>query len=274
MKKIIFILGFIFIFNSCAKPQLNSWFFVCDEEITGLKADLIAVWPLDEITGTTVYDSHGSINMVNVGATVNQSGKINTSYLFSGGTDYLTRVTGGDELAPTNTYSLSSWIKIPSGLSDGIYCVMARGWIPIVDPNTNRGAIHSFEVELSFGVAYFRFHYTDTDHILTTVEFNSPYVTIANNWMHIVCTRANNLISIYSNGIFKNSTNGGNGNLLEADVLYNSIDIFGAYYDPIGDRSRNFSGYIEQIVVWGRAITQSDITELNNSGNGLAYIFW
>jgi len=271
MKKAIILISILFTFTGCAKAQLNGWFFVGDN---ALYNKLVSVWELDETSGVIAYDSYGSINLANVGTTVNQSGKIGKSYLFSGGTDYLTRVYVADELAPKNLYSFSVWVKIPTGINYDTYCIMARGWRPIADPYTNRGAIHSFELEYVYGYMYFKFHYTDSNYVLTTTSASLTYVTYVDEWIHFVCTRDSDTITIYVNGATNGSVSGGNGDLLDDEYTYNGIDIFGAYYEPDGTREYNFSGYLDQMAVWSKVLTATEIAQLYNSGSGLAYMNW
>jgi hypothetical protein len=57
--------------------------------IPDLLNNLLSVWELDETTGSTVYDSYGSNNGTIVGASLNQSGKINSSVGFNGLSNYI-----------------------------------------------------------------------------------------------------------------------------------------------------------------------------------------
>ena len=71
-----------------------------------INTDLVLYYPLNETSGTTAEDVHGSYDGTTTGATVNQAGKVGTSYSFDGAGDWID--TNLAEIY--DDYSLGAWI--------------------------------------------------------------------------------------------------------------------------------------------------------------------
>jgi len=77
-----------------------------------LVTDLVSYYKLDETSGTTADDAHGSNDgSFSTGVTVNQTGIIEKAYSFDG-TNYLTLANDPLDFAPqTDAFSISAWVK-------------------------------------------------------------------------------------------------------------------------------------------------------------------
>ena len=88
-------------------------------------------------------------------------------------------------------------------------------------------------------------------------------------WDHVVATYDGNLLKIYFNGTLEGTSFTTGGDIAVDD----NIDIH------IGSRDTGFAGISkdpsgaknDEIGVWNRALTQSDVTALYNGGAGLTY---
>jgi hypothetical protein len=77
-------------------------------------------------------------------------------------------------------------------------------------------------------------------------------------------------MKLYINGVLKVSDSLGNGIMQQPITVKDFIGA--ASWGP--PHSFEFKGYIDQTIVWDRALTQANVTQLYNSGNGLAFTSW
>jgi len=211
-----------------------------------LREELVSYYKLDETSGTTVTDSHGSIDGTNNGpATVGVTGKINTAYDFeSADSDYISGdsnigITGND------VRSISVWIK-PESVTGDFY-IAGIG---------------------DTGLANQAFYLTIYNSQIRVVDINTntPVSTGTINvgeWYHLVVTHDGTDTILYINGT-QNAT--------ASSKTYNTANnnIF------MGSNSAgilNFDGIIDEVGFWKRTLTSSEVSELYNSGNGFAYPF-
>ena len=90
---------------------------------------------------------------------------------------------------------------------------------------------------------------------VTLHQLNINNNFINNAWQHVVFTRTGNVYSLYINGLFINSSTDTSPNLPTAVGW-----VLGA--DPTG--VMDFSGKLDDIGLWNRALTQPEITSLYN----------
>lgn len=237
---------------------------VTPPSVVYLKTNLISVWELDETSGTTAYDEFGSNDGTNTSATVNQTGKINQCYLFNGSSS---NVSMGNVSAlnfeRTDSFSYSAWYK----------------------GTATDGAIFS-KMDTSTGYRGFDLFVTSTGyakvHIISTWSSNAvaiignTYTINDNSWHHIVGTYDGSSsasgIKIYVDGNLESSPT------IDVDALSSTIQ--NSVSVRIGSRSNGSSaynyttGYIDQVAVWNSSLSEEQILELYNSGNGLPYSSW
>lgn len=89
-------------------------------------------------------------------------------------------------------------------------------------------------------------------------EFISSQITTTNNWYHLVCTYSSNTVTFYLNGIKTDQ--------YIVNPLPNNIGnyFFGA---SISGSDQFFNGKLDDIGIWNRALTQSEVTDLYNSNS-------
>jgi len=227
---------------------------------TLLKTDLVSCWEFDETTGSIAYDAHGSNDGTNVGATVNQTsvGNLGKCYTFNGTTNY---VNVGSDSALDNLAqkSLSVWININGGgeSNAGRYFDKGgtSGWLFFGGYQTV-SFIHGFSSNRVYGI-------TNTGVISTT------------GWYHLVLTYDNSSLTnvplLYINGVL---TGWASGTYESPSGTPNDDS---SYVITLGNNiatNRAFKGLMDQPTIWNRILTSSEITEIYNSGNGLAYHNW
>jgi len=235
------------------KTLLSSLFPQTQAQTADITSGLVAHYKFDEGTGTTANDSSGNNN---IGTLINgptwTTGKIGGALNFDGVNDYV-------DLSNDQTYGLSSatsektisaWVKTTAG-DASIVGMRGSVDVPVFDvqvgfdgvDNSNTGRI-SFLVrdDASAGLR----------HIHGTIAVNDGA------WHHVVVTRnSSKLMTIYVDG--KSESSG-------ADTMGSSVTIADARIgdEPMNTSIPNMNGSIDEVRVYNRALTASEITELYN----------
>jgi len=235
--------------------------------ILGKKIDLltglISVYELNETNGNTAYDAHGSNDLSNNNATINQSGKIGTSYAFDyTSSAYLVNNSPSGFDSFTNEITVSSWFTYT-----GYYQSLSDpGLISLYNyTSTNR----CFSLNITDHV-YLHFGFFDTTPSGHALNSDDVYSSIYNNGWHLVIgSYDGDYIRIYLDNteikslqIGAYSINNNSDHPLRIGTQYN---VAADYY---------WTGNIDQSAVWKRTLTSDEISSLWNSGNGRAYSTW
>ena len=213
---------------------------------------LISYWKLDETSGFSAADSHGSNTGARTLGTINETGKINGAYGFSraaaNGVD-----CGNSATLNTDEISFSCWIKADSNTSNDYFL---NKW------TSGTGRLASF-LKASDDKVWVE---AKTSGGLNNIVSNTTIST--GTFYHIVFTWDSTSGGIiYLNGTAVTTINTFSGALVSdsADFMIGAL------------RSSDFllawDGDIDEVGVWDRPLTQSEVTELYNSGDGLAYPF-
>jgi hypothetical protein len=206
-------------------------------------------------------DSYGNNDFVNYNATINQAGKIGTSYLFNGSTSYLERPTVDNNLNPQYYHSVSMWVKRAGTSSHDRGTIITKGR-NVHGYYSYHYSIHDYnDTGNEDYLSYYLFSGT------TSVGFNyDPGSDIwTNNWVHVVITRSNYDVKEYVNGTLVQSE------ILSINSAYQSVTT-GDFIGVDEDGWYYFNGYIDQIRIWSIELTQCDVTALYNNGDGVAYV--
>ena len=255
MKKLITILFILIAVNSYSQHHMMPIVsqVVYDGDLT---EDLVAVWEMDELSGTVVNDAHGSYDGVNYGATINKTGKLGKSYYYNRDSVIIYH----DILTNLSEFSISMWLD-PTARSNNevpLGCFF----------DTGRQIIR------------IRLNYDEpTVYINTTagmyLDLAGGYLNMYGGWYNLVVVYdATSSIAdgrrLYINGVkvaYKATTSGAN-----TTAGYYQLGL-GSSYVASGD-FYDMGGYIDQTAVWHRALTDADVKHLYNSGSGRAYIDW
>ena len=213
-----------------------------------LTDNLISFWKLDESSGD-VLDAHGDNDGTNDGATPNVAGKINTAYSFDGSNDYINLP---DINADINTgYTLSAWIKTSMTTIGGIL--------------TRDGSPRFWQFRIRSGkINFIRFYSGGNTNLVTADTYNDG------DWHFVVATFSSSIGSkIYVDGVEEASDDVTNENIegTGTDLTIGTIE------RTYGGHEYYFDGIIDEVSFWSRYLTQEEVTQLWNSGDGLAYPF-
>ncbi|MBN3036181.1 MAG: hypothetical protein JW861_11390 [Bacteroidales bacterium] len=222
-----------------------------------LLSNLISYWKIDETSGSTSFDSHSTNHCaVQTGVTINQNGLMGKAASFIETSGGLTTGKTASQLGIGGgaSKSVSIWIK-PSSL--------------IYGPNSN-GIINlgTKANQKQFGITFYGSlpgaHWM-FDSWYGPVQIG-PYGNKLDdgNWHHIVVTynSEGHKIRTYLDGNFV---------IEDSSYLLNTGDQMG-FSIGIGSQG-NYIGLIDEVGLWSRPLTDDEVQELFNNGNGLPYPF-
>lgn len=212
-----------------------------------LQTALQAYYKLD---GNSI-DSIGSNNGTDVNITYN-TGKVNQGASFSG----VSRI----QIPHSQTFNfieftISGWLK-PGTFANNFagildkYVGSTSGLLIDIPSNSSRRLR---------GSAVVRGTPTNLDYTVT-----SNTVLISNVWYHFAVTFSQIALKIYINGILENTTT-------FSGALVNNTENISIGGDNVS--TYLYDGMLDEIGIWKRELTQSDITSLYNYGSGFSYPF-
>ncbi|MBI1221605.1 MAG: T9SS type A sorting domain-containing protein [Bacteroidetes bacterium] len=212
-----------------------------------LTDSLVAYYPF---TGDT-KDHSGKGNDLtahNVMLTADRNGQANAAYLFNGTNSYL-GLTSASSLF-LDSYSYSCWFRIDALPNQGTtQAIMSVGG----DVKDNGFNLSNKYAGIYSGIG----SWTYLKNSQATASVDDPSFNDA-NWHHIVATRNNDSIIVYLDGAKLGSDYTG-------DAAGYTGQNLGFY---IGCRTGNvlfFKGVVDDIRIWNRILSASDVTQLFNS---------
>lgn len=225
---------------------------------SSLSADLVLLYELDEESGTVVTDETGVHDGTNVNALVNQTGKINKAYYFNGSSAKVTTGITDQSYRTGNVFTISVWINHNFSGTTGGDQIIGKCSADSIDTEfvlrQNGTSLNSLLWFVRDG---------STNRLLT-----SNTDIIAGTWYHIVAMHTGTEIRLYRNGVqVPNSPIATNSNMLNL-----SFEMILGYYNYTA--GVYYKGLLDQTAVWKRALTDDEIIQLYNLGNGLAYANW
>jgi hypothetical protein len=209
-------------------------------------ANLFAFWNLNESSGTR-YDSSGNgRNLTETFGTVSSTtGKIVNCAYFNGtsGGGSTNSKLGSTSFGvnPNSNFSMSVWMK-PRSFSSYQHIIGA--------PFQNGFYIGGNESNLTFNL------YNGTVYGISAPS------TAFDTWHHYVFIREGNTLKLYADNVYIGSSNITGQSFNGASVFSVGGGEYNEYY---------FNGDIDALGLWTRALTESEIATLYNSGNGLEY---
>ena len=207
----------------------------------------IAYYKCDTGSWSTLFDSVGNNHLSINGATWT-TGKIGNWLSF----DWVNNYVGSDDSIVSPIFSLSFWAK-----GWGWWAILGDSWRPV---NCFTGFIvfDDFSIYIS----------TSGEGCWiekTTLESN---YTPTGWYEHIVLTRDGPTWRLYINGSLQNSANlpfnNGNNDRFTIGAAWNSWS---------GNYERYSNTDIDEVWIWNRALTSTEVSELYNSWDGLQYPF-
>ena len=202
----------------------------------------------------TPDDSLGNYNGTLVNGTTYGTGKINQGFSFDGVNDYISIDTNLHSFSSTEPHTYSAWINCDFFSNPGL------DWI------TNNGD-HNKGTGMVIRSKRLGFYYQGGNAVSQATT-----VLNENTWYHVVVTYDGNLgIKFYLNGVSDGvsstltpTVGAPKNSWLSASP---NIPRLGQWYNG----SHQFQGIMDEVGIWDRELSESEVTELYNNGNGKQY---
>jgi hypothetical protein len=223
-----------------AKPQSDG---------DGGSGGLVALWKFNETGGTTAFDNsgnnhHGSLE----NGTLFTSGKFNNAAEFDGQDDRIS--AGSFDITSGSGLSIVAWIRADDfGTSDARIISKAIG-TTTNDHYWMLSTISSGGIKLRFRLR--------TNGITTTYIASSGNI-FPGVWTHVAATWDGSAMRLYKDGILVGNTGKG------GSINTNSNVKVAIGNQPDGAGSRPFDGRIDELAVYNKALTQSEIGNMTSS---------
>jgi len=219
-----------------------------------LETDLEAYYKFDG----DLTDSLSNYNLTNNG-TESVTGKINQGRDFVASNDD----TAYNSSFNKNVYAISLWFKPDSQITSSTSC---QRLISFRDDNNPQRWV---DLGSSSGYATNETIIINTG---TSGNYGRTYIkdNISADWHHLVISwdSGNSEYKFYLDGNEKTIYTGSHSGA--ADLL-NNTNYIGL--SDVVQSSDFYNGLIDEVGIWSRALTSSEVTELYNSGDGLQYPF-
>jgi hypothetical protein len=212
-----------------------------------LLSNLVAYWKLDESSGLP-QDSFGNHHVItNNGASIGQIGKINKGVTFErANNDVLILGNHSDLQMGNKNFTYSAWIYANS----------------ITDPGTFSGILGGAESQQfllrSWEAENYRLYFGDQFSALPIYD---------KKWYHVALTYndANDDLTFYVNNVSDNYT-------CDTSTLNAYVKWIGARSDG-WENVYSFDGIVDEVGIWDRTLTPSDVSLLYNNGCGYSFPF-
>ena len=233
-----FFLLFVFFslnYVSAIQQDFTTW-DISNPTKLGSTGDTIALYRLDEPSGSTIYDETGNYDGTVVGSvTINQNGLKNKSYSFNGGYGLIRGLPSGE-------FAIQMWVN-----SNDTATNSNRRWF--------FGEQHEYALTTEYNNHSFQFYWGGFG--LTSTWIISSDIGSAwndGNYHQIIFQNNGTNFEFYYDGVFVNSS-AGTFNDGTATMHLSRYE---------GQTGEAYRGDIDEPVIWNRALNQTEITGLYN----------
>lgn len=245
MKKLLLILPLLFL----SFPQMSH---------AALTTNLSSYWKLEGNSNDSVASNNGTDTSISYGTAYGKitQGALVNNPLSGALTSYIT-VADNTSLNPgTGDFTYAAWVKTSQ---TGKF--MAIIWH--YGSNTNN--LYYLVLDAS---GHASFYMRDTGGV-NTITFTDNVDLRDGAWHYLVVTKAGSTTgTLYVDGSSKGT--GTNGSALNVDTTGASL-FFGQQAGA--DAAGGWTGDIDEIGIWQRALSSTEVTQLYNSGTGCQYAF-
>jgi len=219
-----------------------------------LLTDLVAYYNFDETEGTTLNDSLGTYDLsIYNDPSMGEDGVVGTSYMWdSGKNTYAKEDVSTGDFYFTDYFTIAAWIKTNDETGDfdgiaGVYSGTAGGWAFFTGPSY-------FNYSMCMQIAH-------SGGSVTGVGDTNIFDNV---WHHVAAVWDGSHIIVYIDGVPDASP-----------PSFSETPVYDGYF-TVGARSyigNRFYGNIDEMGIWHKALTATDISTLFNNGTGKTYPF-
>lgn len=221
-----------------------------------LPTNLLAYWKLEEASGTR-EDSVGSIDLTDTNTVLQGTGiRGNCGDFEKTNFEYLTSASNLASTIGSGSYSASMWVN-PESISTA-QATYGAGILTTRAAEANG----SFAVTVKSDGSIYWYRWTGTDARYKT---SAAHLSTLGVWYHIVITYNSTgpVHTMYVNGSSVSFASDGSpatgwGTNTQIGTMYTTS-------------SFAWDGLIDEVGIWGKELTSSEVTDLYNGGSGLPY---
>jgi hypothetical protein len=232
-------------------PTVQSESSIANTFIREIAGCVFAV-PMDEGSGSTVYDQSGNNNNGTVYGANWTQGRFGGALNFDGIDDWVLHQT---TLGITGNITVEAWVKTPTS--------WANAYPQIISDASDSDTINGFNLYIyrpnnnnQFGFV-FRVVDWGTDKVLAT------FAASLDTWYHVVGVRQTPNIYLYINGVLNNSKVGNSGPIVYRTSPPPRVEIGTKTASNAG--STAWKGIIDEVRVYNRALSSQEIADLYNN---------
>ena len=222
----------------------------------------------DSFYKPTTNDALNTYNGTAQGGLTYGVGKVGTAFQFNGTNAYVSIPNTSNQFNFTGDFSISTWVYYDSTPTNNTFNIFFSNY---KFGGTNGSGILLYVGKGGDGISWLNFEMIALGSgALNTVlnQYRIGFIPNGGFWYHIVATRKRSTSSkLYINGTLQNGsypfTNQTLDQTYQTDQTYN---IGGVYNGQLLSSMK-----LDTTSVWNRELTQSEVTELYNSGNGKQY---
>lgn len=213
-------------------------------------AGMIAWWPMDELTGTTVADAAGSNPGVHVGAPTHEAGESGEALRFNGGGSFVA-VQDNDLWAfGSSDFTIELWANFATSGGGSV----GHGGDVFIANDESQGTANKWF--FAYGGGYLYFHINGPgigDQFFDLVSF---YPQIG-RWYHLAIRRSGSTYTIFIDGVAAGSAD-------------NTVAIPNANTPlTIGEAEGLFymNGLLDEVTIYNRALADAEVNSIFQAGN-------
>ena len=227
-----------------------------------LTTGLVSYWKMDG-SSTDFYDSNNGTDTSITYSVAN--GKISQGAGFNG-TSSRIQVADNSNLTLGSSFSIACWINVPSLPSNNAFYDILNKY----DQGSNNGG---YDLRLWNDNGTQKIGLVFIDSTSTQRGGDIAYTLSTNVWVHLVAVSntSNSLITYYINGSSVGTITN-NGAVPADNTKLLNIGNFGFYTPSGSELGRYFYGKIDEIGIWSKVLTTTEISDLYNNGNGQTMI--
>lgn len=233
-----------------------------------LEKGLVAYWKFDEGEGDIAFDETANNNDCGLVCTGKDclppkwvEGRLGLALELDGVDDYLACGTNESLEFGTGDLTITAWVNSRIFGTGGQHqYIINRGW---GDQNKHKGYGFYFQWEPQYWHYILRFGIGDGTNGAKTVEFRPKYFDDKiNQWLFVAAKREGARIYVYLDG--EEWATGDASNVTDISVRgsWNDMVYLGRLVQPVA--GTNFNGFIDEVRIYSRALTQTEIKALHH----------
>lgn len=231
-----------------------------------LSSGLVAYWPLNEATTGLAPGGADNENKVSNNYHGTQSGgpaiinaPLGRGVYFDGADDYIQIPTMSE--GTTVDFTTAAWVNVRE-LSHGRHYILdLRG-----DGSTMQDSVALWLDSAGVGIVDFRCYISYSNNA-SLAEYKTTTTYPISKWHHVSCNRSGTSVTIYVNGKAAPTVySSGTGVLTNDPVSFDLAARIGRYSGNGGAPNYLFSGSIDEVAIWNRALSTTEVQQLYRRG--------